>query len=480
MYNASLRLTSQQSKYPISPPDDMQLMSLQKTGHASYWVLCWAMLLLLGGCSERRPSGESADVESELAEVVAQTLTVNLQSWPTIVRCQGSLLPDEQVVIGAKIGGRVDQVHVEIGDFVEQGAPLATLDQLELRLRVLQAEAQLQQARSTVGLSAEESVEDLDPANAAPVREAKAVWEAGIAAFKRAKMLQNRDALSAEEFDQAAAAEKVAEAQYASSLNSVAESLALIGVRQAELSIARQQLADAIVKAPFSGYVQQRQIAPGAYVATGQPIAVLVRTSPLRFHGAVPERFAQSLKLGQQVRLTIQSVATPVRAVVTRISPMLDSRSRTLRFEAEVANEDQRLRTGLFAEAEVVIDPDAEAIVLPESAIVEFAGNQKVWKITDGVAAETSIAISQRRPGYRQVVSGLEIGDRVLVDGEQGLVARVTDPDTSPSLAANSGEANDTNNDTTSLKTSKSIDLATPAEPAGASTEDGSNAGEPS
>ncbi len=62
---------------------------------------------------------------------------------------------------------------------------------------------------------------------------------------------------------------------------------------------------------------------------------------------------------------------------------MLGSRSRTLMFEADVPNDDQRLRTGLFAEAEVVVDANAQAIVLPEAAIVEFAGNQKVWKVID-------------------------------------------------------------------------------------------------
>tara|TARA_A100001391_G_C5064190_1_gene276767 strand:- start:69 stop:1424 length:1356 start_codon:yes stop_codon:yes gene_type:complete len=408
----------------------------------SFLCLCVALWVLLG-CRERNAAPESLGDTQDLPEIAAETLRLEMQSWPTVVRCQGNLLPDEQVVVGAKVGGRVDAVHIEIGDFVEQGAPLATLDQQEARLRVLQAQAQLRQARSAVGLLEGQSADDLNPENAAPVREAKAVWDEGIAGFKRAQMLIERNALSAAEFDQAAAAEQVAQAQYASSLNAVAESLALIGVRQAELSIAQQQLADAVVTAPFSGYVQQRGIAPGAYVATGQPIAVLVRTSPLRFRGAVPERFAQSLKLGQEVRLTIQSVPTPVTAAVTRISPMLDSRSRTLMFEAEVANKDHQLRTGLFAEAEIVIDPAARAIVLPESAIVEFAGTQKVWKVVDGMASEQPIATSHRRPGYREVAEGLEIGDLVLIDGDQGAVAKVTGPTVRSSLATSRDEPGD-------------------------------------
>ncbi len=425
-------------------------------------VLCVALIVMLG-CREADPSYLKAGKHEEMPQIVAETLTVELLNWPTVVRCQGSLLPDEQAVIGAKIGGRVDTVHIEIGDYVEQGAPLATLDQEEARLRVLQAEAQLRQARSTVGLVEGQSADDLDPKNAPPVREAKAKWDEGIAAFKRARMLKTRDAMSAAEFDQAAAVEQVAQAQYTSSLNSVAESLASIGVRQAELLIAKQQLADAVVKAPFAGYIQQREIAPGAYVATGQTIAILVRTTPLRFRGAVPERFAQSLKPGQEVRLTIQSVPMPVVASVTRISPMLDPRSRTLMFEAEVANDDQRLRTGLFAEAEVVIDPNASAIILPESAIVEFAGNQKVWKVVDGITSEQSVATSDRRNGFREVVEGLTIGDRILVDGERGLVAKLISPGSSSALTtASVVPMEHESNDAAALNAAKEIKQPVP------------------
>ncbi|MCO8125131.1 efflux RND transporter periplasmic adaptor subunit [Stieleria sp. TO1_6] len=391
--------------------------------------LLWSFAFLLSGCGGTiNADSKNAPAPKEVPTLKAETMLVQLQRWPTVVRSQGSLHPDEQAVIGAKIGGRVDQVHVEIGDFVQQGDSLATLDQQEARLRVMQTEAQLLQARATVGLETDQTAADLNPQNAAPVREAKAIWDETVAVFKRAQLLKDRNALSAAEFDQAAAAERVAEAQHISSLNAVAERLAVIRVREAELALAKQQLIDSVVKAPFSGYIQQRDIAPGAYVATGQAIAVLVQTSPLRFRGAVPERFAQSLRLGQDVRLTIQSVPTPVAATVTRISPMLDPRSRTLMFEADVDNEDQQLRTGLFAEAEVVIDPDANAIVLPKSAVVEFAGNQKVWKVVDGVTVEQTITTSEFRGNLCRVDEGVNVGDQLLVDGDRGLVAKVIAP----------------------------------------------------
>ena len=94
-------------------------------------------------------------------------------------------------------------------------------------------------------------------------------------------------------------------------------------------------------------------------------------------------------------------------------------------FEAEVDNTDGALRAGLFAEAEVVLDPQSEAIVLPRTAIREFAGSESVWKIVNGVAREVTIQTGQRRLEGIEIVEGVASGDQVLRDAESGRVARI-------------------------------------------------------
>jgi RND family efflux transporter MFP subunit len=217
----------------------------------------------------------------------------------------------------------------------------------------------------------------------------------------------------------------VAEALYASALNGVREKIALIGVRAAELSLAQQRLQDAVICAPFDGLVQQREVAPGTYVQVGQGIATLVRNSTLRFRGTMPERHAQRLALGCEVRLEIESVAEPRVAAVTRISPALDPLSRALLFEARIDNADGRLRSGLFAEADVVLDADAQSIVVPKSAVLEFAGVEKVWRVVDGVIGEHVVHTGQRRGEGIEIVEGLSAGDQILRNAGEGRVARI-------------------------------------------------------
>jgi multidrug efflux pump subunit AcrA (membrane-fusion protein) len=123
--------------------------------------------------------------------------------------------------------------------------------------------------------------------------------------------------------------------------------------------------------------------------------------------------------------LKIESLAEPRRAEITRINPMLDQQSRSLAFEAEIDNSDQRLRTGLFAQAEIVVDPAAKSLVVPQTAIIEFAGAQKVWKVIDGVAAEHEVLTGQRRGEQREIIEGLSAGDIILTDAARGRIAKI-------------------------------------------------------
>jgi membrane fusion protein (multidrug efflux system) len=98
----------------------------------------------------------------------------------------------------------------------------------------------------------------------------------------------------------------------------------------------------------------------------------------------------------------------------------LEELSRSLTFEADLPNPDGRLRTGLFAEADVVVDTRGEALAVPASAVTEFAGVEKVWRVTDGEAKETPVLTGRRENGRIEIVSGVNRGDQVLRDATAG------------------------------------------------------------
>jgi RND family efflux transporter MFP subunit len=333
----------------------------------------------------------------------------------------------------------VNQVNFDLGDRVTSDSIIAALDQDDFKLEVALAQAQLLQARAALGLAPNAPVESLDPNNAPPVREASAVWDETRARVARVRQLQlhARNTVTQEEYDQAVAAEGAAEARHAAAINAVGEKIAIIHVRTSELNVAKQRLADTVIHAPFDGLVQQRQVAHGSFLQIGDPIVTLVRTGVVRFRGTVPERHAHRMALGQQVRLKIEGVAEPRIAQITRISPSVEVASRSLAFEALVNNADGSLRTGLFAEAEVVVDPNAQALIVPRSALIEFAGTEKVWKVVNGESHESIVRTARRTEQVVEVITGLAAGDEVLAKAVEGKVARVI-PTYQPALPTES------------------------------------------
>ncbi len=170
---------------------------------------------------------------------------------------------------------------------------------------------------------------------------------------------------------------------------------------------------------------KKSQVAVGTYVQSGQILATLVSTTPLRFRAAVPERYAHELRIGQKVILQLELSHQRRDVEITRLSPTLDPLSRALSFEALVDNRDESLRSGLFAEAEVILDPNAKAIVVPTSAIVRFAGADKVWKIDGEMIREQVIRLGRQEAGQSEIASGLKSGDTILLEGSQGKVGRL-------------------------------------------------------
>ena len=385
-------------------------------------LLLASMALSFTSCRET----ESAKKVEPPPETVVQGTAIAMEPtlWPKLVKCQGTLIADVVTTVGAKVAGRIAEVPVDLGDIACQDDVLIRLDPKEFQLLLEQADAQLLQARSAVGLKPGDPIDGLNPDNAPPVRETKAVWDEAKKAVARIRQLSNRDAVSIADLDLAESAEKVASARYSSAQNGVREKIALIAVQSAARDLAYQRLNETIVRAPYKGAIESRLVAAGTYVQVGQSLMSISKTTVLRFRGSVPERFAQQLKVGQQLELAFD-LSDQVRTVkISRISPSLDQVNRSLVFEANIDNPDGLLRSGLFAEGVIQIDAEAKAIVIPTSALVRFAGVDKVWKIVDGKLKEQVVVLGRQKSEWIEIRSGLSEGDQLLLDGKNGKIGR--------------------------------------------------------
>jgi len=331
------------------------------------------------------------------------------------VSATGSLAADEQVVLGTKVAGRLAEITVDLGTRVKRGQVVGRLDQSDFRMRVDQAEAALQQARVRLGLPSTGTNEQVDPEQTAIVRQARATLEdARLTRDRNARLLQ-QELIARSQFDSAEAAFQVAEGRYQDALEEVRNRQAIVAQRRSELDLARQQLIDTTVLSPVDGAVSVKMASVGEYLNAGAPIATIVRTHPLRLRVPVPEREGAAVRVGHAVTLTVEGDPTIYRGRVVRLSPIVQELNRTLLVEAEVPNERAFLRPGAFARVDIVTEVVQPVITVPATAVVVYAGVEKVLVVKSGKTAEVRVTTGRRFGADVEIVDGLKRGEPVIV-----------------------------------------------------------------
>ncbi len=377
-------------------------------------ALAAAVAVVAAGCDGEPASRAAERGEGEAPRTVRVVPAVRGE-LPEVVAVAGTLAAEEEVVLGMKVAGRIGQVTVDLGSRVGRGQLLARLVPTDFMLRVRQAEAALEQARARLGLGPEDAGDQVDAEQTALVVQARAVLAEAQARRDRARALFAEQLLPRADLDEAEASFQVAQGRYQDASDEVLNRRALLAQRRSEVDLARQQLADSVLLAPFAGAVRERQAVPGQFVSAGQPVVTLVRIHPLRLRLAVPERAAANVRIGQQVRVGVEGDPRTYSGRVARLSPAIEETNRTLLVEAEVPNRDGALRPGAFAAAEILTSGGRPVVFVPASAIVNFAGIEKVLTVADGKSVEKRVRTGRRVGERVEVVEGLAAGEDVVV-----------------------------------------------------------------
>jgi RND family efflux transporter MFP subunit len=378
-----------------------------------------------GGASSAAPRPADAAADAQLVKVVRVERTPLDRS----VVVTGTLAAEEQVMLSLKVTGRLEQLLVDLGSPVRRGQVIARLTPTDFELRLRQAEAALQQARARLGLDPTGADDRVDAEGTAVVRQAKAALEEARRQRDRFATFVQRGISARADLETADAQLQIAEGRYQDALEEVRNRQAILAQRRSEVALARQQLEDTTLTSPIDGVVRERHAFAGEYRAAGSPIVTVVRQHPLRLQLAVPERSSANVRLGQIVRVSVEGDAEAYRGRVARLSPAITEGNRTLAIEAEVPNEAGRLRPGMFARAEIVIE-EALGIVVPQSALVVFAGVEKLLVVKDGKVHEQRVRTARSAGDRVEILEGLAPGDLVILTPgglAQGAAVRVAE-----------------------------------------------------
>jgi membrane fusion protein (multidrug efflux system) len=309
------------------------------------------------------PGGFGAAGRPQVQPPLVTVARVRRDSIFDAVEALGTAQANESVTLTAKVTDTVRRVNFEDGDYVEAGTVLIELTNQEEEAALAEARANLEDVESQL---------------------------------RRLEDLSSRGLTAASELD-------------------VARSRA--AANRARLNSVVARLSDRLILAPFSGLLGFRQVSPGTMLSPNTAITSIDDISVIKLDFTVPETFLGTMVPG--ARIVAKSVSFPdrefegtVRTVGSRVDPV----TRAITVRALIQNADRALRPGMLLTVEVVT-AERNALVVPESAVFQVQNRAYVYLADGDTARQQQIEVGARRFGVVEVLSGLEEGDLVVVEG---------------------------------------------------------------
>jgi RND family efflux transporter MFP subunit len=329
------------------------------------WIL--ATLLLAAGCGSKEEPASAVVPAASQAAIQAAVVEITSSQVPVRVEVTGQVTPIFQAVLSSRIQGTIDTLLVREGTRVSKGQILLQLDNRDVQADLARAKAEEENARTQL---------------------------------KRMNSLLKDEAVSKQEVENASRTFKVAEAN-----------------RKAVLA----QLSYTVVKAPFDGVITEKKVEAGELASPGQPLLKMEDPLQLRLEATVAEGDLKSITRGDRIPVFIDALEAQVLSgVVSQILPAGDPQTHTFIVKVDLPST-PGLKSGMFGRFQ--LDKGiSRTILVPASAVVERGELTSVYVVgADGVARLRWIKAGRRFDQQVEILSGVNVGERVLMEGSRGI-----------------------------------------------------------
>lgn len=299
-----------------------------------------------------------------------------------VINVTGSIQGVQEANISAKATGRIEQMLVTDGDFVEQGQLLALIDARELAAQYMQAQANATSAQANM-TNAERN-------------------------YERMRSLAQQGAVAQRELDSAQTQHEMATAQ--------------ISQNAGNIQLLEAQLGNTRITAPFSGYIARRTLSQGEMVSSGAVLLAVVDLRQVKIEVFVSEQDIGRVKPGQNAVFTVD--AYPGRTftgTVTEISPAADPRNRAFKVKILADNTEKLLKSGMFARVRIIHDQKKAAVTVAKAAIVDKEGRPVVFVINNDIAEQREVTVGMGNEQSVEILQGLQTGETIATFGHDVL-----------------------------------------------------------
>jgi multidrug efflux pump subunit AcrA (membrane-fusion protein) len=337
------------------------------------------------------------------------------------VEVVGTLAAEDEVTVSSQVEGVVSRIAADLGDRVGVGQPLVELDREKLQYNFDQQKAELARALARYGGSEPGQLPAIE--QTPEVQKASAELVQARQAYERAQELHRRQLIPKQQLDDADAILRAKQATYDASLQNAKNLRADIDASHANMKLADRQLRDGIIRAPFDGYVQKRLVSLGELVKAQMPVMSVVRMDPLKVTAEIPERLAPWIKVGQAVQLRVDAYPDRMfEGAVSRISPAVNTETRSFPFEGHVPNHDVVLKPGTFARVHIETARVDQVMTLPFEALQYRYGVNRVFVVDGDRLSARELKVGDRIGDRIEVASGVKPGEAVALTDVEKLV----------------------------------------------------------
>jgi RND family efflux transporter MFP subunit len=376
--------------------------------------------LLLPSCSRSRAdaAGAAAGAPEASAVAVAKVETRDLARNLVLT---AEFRPYQEVDVMAKVAGYIQEIRVDVGDRVNEGDLLATLEIPEMADDLRHADAAKLRAQADVQHAQDE------------LQRAEAAHQIANLSFQRLSAVAEKKPglIAQQDIDDARSKELVSAAQVSAAGSALAASRQQVDVNTSDVQRVHTMMDYTRVTAPFTGVITKRYADKGSMIQAGtasqtqaMPVVRLSENSLLRLILPVPESAVPTIHIGQQVEVRVPTLKRSFPGLVARFSDKLAMDTRTMDTEVDVPNPSLVLIPGMYAEVNLTLDRRDHVLAIPVQAVdvAEGGAEGDVMVVTPNNRVETrKIALGLETANLVEVRSGLNEGDLVVMSGRSGL-----------------------------------------------------------
>jgi len=364
-----------------------------KKSHITIAVLL-SSLLILGSCGQSKKDTNTENAAKIPVEVAKMTTgPIELK-----INFLGNITAIQEVKVYSTIPTRIISMKADVGDVVKKKQVLASVDNEKVRNAVLQAEAGLESAR-------------------AQYNNVEMEWN-------RVSRLYQENAISKAQYDGANAQREAAKSA--------------VKQLEAALATANNQMDDSYITAPISGVISARLLEQGDQAAPSIPIFSIVKMDQVKIQIEVVENQIEKIRTGQRAHVRVESFPKEVfEGEISKVNPTLNPATRTVGAEVLIDNPELKLRPGMFAKVEVVIDRHEHSLLIPKYSILEntrleYLGgeltnsvvkiDQYVFVVHDSVAYKRDVVSGIIDDNTVEILKGLTGDELLVITGQHNLL----------------------------------------------------------